>query len=137
MNQVYYTRIVAIYLIDFSFQLTVLVKFNVQGSECGQNVFDRRINLCKMVASFVNNPFLSVIFKNLNNSSNFAMSCPFAPGLYEIKNLAIEIPSALSTPLLMASMKGYCAEIKTSGVVKGEKTVNDFLYFGGRGHLIE
>lgn len=113
------------------------MRFYNNGSECGQKVFERRINLCKTIASLVNNPFLGVIFKNIGNSSNFAMNCPFPAGLYEIKDFAIVIPSELSTPLLMSATKGYCAEVRTSGVIDKQKVVNEFLYWGGKGHLVE
>lgn len=88
------------------------------------------------MTSFIGgNPFLMLIFKNLENSINFKLSCPFKPGVYEIKGLLLEVPELFSGPMSMMANSKVCAEMKTFGTLNGEKNVNNFLSFGGVGYF--
>lgn len=88
-----------------------------------------------MSSSIGGNPFLMLIFKNLDKNINFKLSCPFEPGVYEIKDLLLEVPELFSGPMFMMANSKVCTEMKTFGTVKGEKNVNDFLSFGGVGYF--
>lgn len=88
-----------------------------------------------MTASAVNNPFLSLIFKNLAKNANFELACPFRAGVYEIKDMVVEVPTLLSGPMLMVADSKICTEVKTFGTLRGDKNVNNFLSFGADGYF--
>lgn len=100
-------------------------------------MFNRRLNLCKFTSVIENNVFFSLIFKYLAKSINTALTCPFPPRSYAIKDMPIEVPSFVSGAFLMiAENTQLCVDVKTFGNVEGDKRVYDFIFFSGKGKFV-
>lgn len=88
-----------------------------------------------MRVSPVNSPFIHALVTNIESNLDFKFECPYIAKLYELKIPALKLPSVLSTPIMLVLNSKLCAVVKTFGVVRGQKNVNDFLSFGGVGHF--
>lgn len=106
-----------------------------QNSRCAQTILEKRLNMCKLRVVETNNPFIYHVLEAVRKSSNFNWTCPYRAMIYEVNNMTIQVPSAMSAPIMMAIRSKLCAEVKSFGVAKGEKNVNDFLSLGGIGHF--
>lgn len=86
-------------------------------------------NGCKITKALMNNVFTSAIFKNLRESTNFNLTCPYYAGYMEIKNYRLAIPKYLPLP----NIGRYCAEVAVQGKPQGSKKLMMMSTFIGKG----
>lgn len=88
-----------------------------------------------MRVSPINSPFIYALVTNIESNSDFKFECPYLAKVYELQIPALELPSVLTAAIMLVLNSKLCAEVKTFGVVRGQKNVNDFLSFGGVGYF--
>lgn len=87
--------------------------------KCERLFLSQTINACKISKALMNNPFTRIVMTNLQSSFNVNLTCPYAAGFYEVKNLRIAIPKYLPIPNFIR----YCLLISIEGKAKGARNL--------------
>lgn len=91
--------------------------------ECQNHVIrEKRFNLCNLMKSMKTSILLESIIKSIVKSANFAISCPFKPGKYEIRNLSMTFP-----PFLPMPSGFYCVDVVLSGKTNKQRKLENIV----------
>lgn len=65
---------------------------------CHDMIFERKFDCCKINDNLLNSMFVNIFYKNVGNTANFDLKCPYRAGRYELNNFTVSIPSFMPFP---------------------------------------
>lgn len=86
--------------------------------DCRDKLYETKIDGCKFTAALIKSALVKVFFKNLLETVNFPIECPFRVGKYSVTNFTLNIPEKMPLPRSINICMTQKYFVKTTGAKK-------------------